>query len=274
MVDILGLLLLGGVVGIGGAMVAHERRARSNFITRVRTEWTRSGQIVRFGPVGAFYYDSKPQPYSFSQAYGALGITQNKLTFQGFRRRAVNVHLPFKAFRWIGVRTYPDAERHSVEALVIHSEDFNVWRVYAFTMDHVLEFADELSRHTDLPLHQIGREPEDYGPAHATRLIQDIYGEWSGNTRRELYLAPDRLLFGWEDPVMLSQVRQVGAFVKGSLNPFSADLLRIEYQSADGSLHTVGFLLHGADRWAEVIARRANVPLTIQAGRKKKDLEL
>jgi hypothetical protein len=271
MVDVLGLLLLGGAVGIGGAVVAREQRARRNFVTGVRTEWTRSGQIVRYGPVGAFYYGSRPQRKYFNRAYGALGITRNSLVFEGHRKWTGNILIRIKAIRWIGVRIIMPHTSGAAQALIIHSNDFNRWSVHIFTPDQFTDIAEELSRYAELPLHQLGTEREDYGSARAQRMIQDIYGEWSGESNGELYLAPDRLLFDWEDAVLLSQIREIGAFVKGGLNPFATDLLRIEYESPDSGLHTVGFLMRDADQWAEVIQSHTGAPLNIQAGRKKKE---
>jgi len=51
-----------------------------------------------------------------------------------------------------------------------------------------------------------------------------------------LYLAPDRLIYGWKDAIHLSQLRGLEVYAKGAfrnINRVCAGLLRIEYD-ADG----------------------------------------
>lgn len=266
MVDVLSLLLLGGAVGIGGAITAVDRRARRGFITRVRTDWTRSAQVVKFGPVGAFYYGSRPQRKYVTRVYGALGIVSDKLVFEGHRSNSAVIHEA--AIRWIGIRSI-SFYGGAAQILIVHSDDLNGWTVHTFMPDQLMEFAEALSRYTDLPLHQFGEAHEDYGPARTTRVLQDIYGEWSEDRKGKLYLAPDRLLFEGKDPILLSQIRQVDVFVKGRLNP--ADLLRIEYETPDGGLHTMGFVVKHAEQWADAIQGRSEVRLSMHIGRKKKE---
>ena len=58
--ELLLLLLAGaGIGGIGGALWA--RRAQDAFLGRVRTEWVRAGRIIRFGPVGAVSFGTRPR---------------------------------------------------------------------------------------------------------------------------------------------------------------------------------------------------------------------
>ena len=180
----------------------------------------------------------------------------------------------------IGLTTVPVLTGRAVasrRALSVHFAGPQGWRVATFLLDKPVEFADALSANArsakiDLPVRDSGKKREDYGPARAIRAIQDIYGEWQEDRENDLYLAPDRLLFNWRDAIPLNDIRRLDVFQQASANPLAADILRIEYDTPDGEYdhETTGFLVRRADKWAEEIAQRAEAPITIHTGRKRK----
>jgi hypothetical protein len=269
------VLLALGLIGSGGAAVwAAFRQAQQRFLIGVRTEWVREGRVVHYGPVGAYCYGSRPKSLYPGGTFGALGLVGECLFFSGHRSDWKNVTLPFEEVRWIGLRSIRvQAGRATVNkrALIVHAESPGGWCVYAFTTGDLDELARQLAAQCGQMVHQDGRE--DFGPMNATRLTEDVYGQWHRDHADALYLAPDRLLFGWGSAIHLVQMRRVEVLARGgleSLNPFVGDLLRIEYAGADEGHAAVGFVVRRARKWAETIARRTGVPVQIHAGRKKK----
>jgi hypothetical protein len=271
------LMLIGA--GSATAVWAFNRRARQQFVTSVRTEWVRAGRIVHYGPVLAAAYGSRPESVYWKWHFGALGLTDGTLTFIGHRGDTYNTSVPFEDVRAIQLyRITIHAGKATVkkEALVIHAEQNDHWNVYTFTAEKKqADFARELGRLSGQRVQDIPYGRDDHGPTSATRMRQDIYGQWEAERTAELYLAPDRLVFGWRTAVFLNQIRRLDVLprsgVLAAINPFGEDLLRVEYQGADGSPQTAGFVLRGAEGWGDAIASRTRVPLNIHAGRKKKD---
>lgn len=274
------LLLVGGLGlgGLGGAWWVIERRAQRAHVIRVRTAWVRAGRIVHCGPVGATCYGNRPRHLYGIGHFGALGLADGQVIFTGHRQSRWDARIPFDALRWIGVRPISvSAGRTTVQrrALILHYDSPNGWQVAAYVLSDLQWFVDELDQVGGLPPAHQSDQREDYGPAHATRLIEDVYGQWHVDRRDALYLAPDRLLFGWRQPVMLADIRRLDVITQGGwrdLNPLTADLLRIDYDAPDGEgqLQTVGFVVRHTRRWAEAITRRTQVPLVVHQGRKKK----
>jgi hypothetical protein len=82
-------------------------------------------------------------------------------------------------------------------------------------------------------------------------------------------------LDGLGTSLFLAQIREVGAFSRGSvlnsLNPFAEELLRVEYHpTPDGKPEVIGFLVRNADDWAAAIQDRGPARIVVHAGRKKK----
>jgi hypothetical protein len=265
------LLLIVGALGLGGVRALWGRRGQDAHVIHVRTEWVRAGQIVRYGPVGAMCCGNRPHKSHGKGVFGALGLTDGKLVFVGHRSTRYNVSIPFDLMHWIGLHTLNGGA--GARAIIVHYQSPSGWYVYTFTTDAPVEFGQALSRHSGLPLHDADAIREDFGPARATRMIQDIYGQWQPEYEIELYLAPGRLLFGWKSPILLERITRLDVLTKGGLedlNPFSEDLLRIEYETPDGARETIGFVVRNAHKWAEAISRHTDAPLVIHAGRKKK----
>lgn len=269
------LLLVGGAGVVGIGVMWWQQRGQQAHVNRVRTEWVRAGQIVRLGPVGATCLDLHPRRTYSGGIFGALGIVERQIMFDGHRHHTYNLNLTFDRLQRIGLTTVPVIIGRTMNrrrVLALHYDGPDGWRVATFLLDAPVEFANALGDQTGLPVRDSGQARDDYPPARAIRMIQDIYGEWQEDREGELYLAPDRLLFSGREPIPLAAIRRLDIFQQASVNPLSADLLRVEYDTPDGDydFETTGFLVRRADKWAEEIAQRAEAPLTIHAGRKKK----
>ncbi|NDJ78132.1 MAG: hypothetical protein GYB65_17930 [Chloroflexi bacterium] len=238
------------------------RRGLRQHVVRVRTDWVRAAQVINYGPVAAVCYGSRPRTSYRRGVAGALGLTDEQVVFTGQRSTWYNTGIPYTDLRWLGLRpiTTPTSR---TRALIIHAWRGDDWRVYTFTLDAPLELAQFLSRETGLPLRELNAR-EDFGPATATRLFQDMHGQWQPEYDADLYLAPDRLLFDWRDPVVLASMLRLDVYPRG-------ELLRIEYEAESGDPAVVGFAVRGAEDWAAAIARRTAAPLAIHSGRKRKD---
>ncbi len=270
------IVLLASGLGLSGAGVLWWRqRGHPVHVNQVRTAWVRAGRIVRFGPVGATCLDLQPRRTYSGGTFGALGIADGQLIFSGHRDNACNLNLSFTQLQRIGLTTVSVLTGRVTagkRALAVHFTGPEGWRVATFLLDKPVEFAQTLSTNTGLPVHDSGRQREDYGPARAIRVIQDIYGEWQEDREGDLYLAPDRLLFHWRNVIPLIDIQRMDVFQQASANPLAADILRIEYDTPTGEYEneTTGFLVRRADKWAEEIAQRAEAPITIHTGRKRK----
>jgi hypothetical protein len=272
-------LLSVGALGMSGLGAAWwMRRAQRNHVIRVQTAWVHAGQIVLYGPVGAVCLGNRPRHVYGGGVFGALGITDGRLVFDGHRNNTANVSVSFDRIRHIGLTTVPVlagklyAQRR---ALTVHYASPDGWRVATFLTETPVELAQELGDEGKLPVYDSGSAREDFGPARAMRMFQDLYGEWRADRRGDLYLAPDRLLFAWRDEIPLAAIRRLDVYRQGGrlhdLSPFSRDLLRIEYGESGDDFRTVGFVVRHADRWTDAIQHRASTPLDVHAGRKKKN---
>jgi len=274
------VLLIVGALGIGGAgagAIWWIRRGQRDHVIHVRTAWVRAGQIVRYGPIGATCLGTRPLRLYPSGRFGALGITDGHLVFEGHRRSAENLSVPLSNLRHIGlttVRVWMGRTAISQRALAVHYTAPDGWRVATFVADESVELAQALSDESGLPVYDSGKDRDDYGPARALRMTQDVYGEWREDREGDLYLAPDRLLFNWRETIPLDDIRRLDVYAQGGrlrgLNPLAQDLLRVEYGESGAAAETIGYLVRRGHRWADAIRRRADAPLEVYAGRKRK----
>jgi hypothetical protein len=272
------VLLIAGALGIGGAgALWWARRGQRDHVIRVRTAWVRAGQIVHYGPVGAVCLGRRPQRLYRAGRFGALGITDGHLVFEGHRRDTENLSVPLANLRHIGlttVRVWIGRTAIRQRALAVHYTAPDGWRVATFAAEETLELAQALSDESDLLVYDSGKAREDFGPARALRMTQDVYGEWREDREGDLYLAPDRLLFNWRETILLDDIRRLDVYAQGGrlrgLNPLAQDLLRVEYGEADETVEIVGYVVRGATRWADAIRQHAAAPLDVYAGRKRK----
>jgi hypothetical protein len=244
--------------------------------------WRRTGRPIHFGPVGATCYGTEPGTNYQRRAgnYGAFGIVGERLVFatRHYERFAV----PLASITWIGHRKITvnaGKTTKKVNALIVHGDHQGRHFVFAVSSGQLFGISQHLSARCKLRVEELGERSESRGPVGARHVTQDIYGEWREEGHVSLYLAPDRLLFGWSDwrnrALPLAQIREIGAFSRGgvlnNLNPFAEDLLRIEYQpTPDGKPQVIGFLVRHADDWADAIRARSPARITVYAGRKKK----
>ena len=175
------LALMGalGLSGLGG--VWWTRRAQRDHVMRVRTAWARAGQIVRYGPVGAVCLGHRPRRLYLGGTFGALGITDGKLSFDGHRQNADNLSVAFGHLYRVSLTTVPVTIRAAPvhrRALTVHYDSPDGWRVATFLTDSPVEFAQALGDESGLPVYDSGDDREDFGPARATRMVQNLYGEW------------------------------------------------------------------------------------------------
>lgn len=272
------LLALAGALGLGGLSgLWLTRRAQRAHIIDTRTAWVRAGQRVRFGPVGVVCFAHPPQTTYTRGLFGALGITEGQLVFEGHRDHRADLRLPLTHIQRIGlcsvaVRAGRTASRK--RALSIHHQGPDGWRVTTIISDDPQDSAAALSDACDLPVHDSGITRDDFGPADTTRMAQDVYGDWSPDRDGVLYLAPDRLLFNWRDAIPLDTIERLDVLTRGTWHdrlPLAEALLRVERTAPDGARAVTGFVLRRADDWASAIQQRISAPIAVQAGRKKKD---
>jgi hypothetical protein len=292
-------MFIGGSLLLIWYLVAEGDRQQSH-IDIVRADWARQKRMIHFSPVPATYYVGFGLQWPRSY-FGALGLVDKNLVFIGLRRYeeewVPEERIPFDQIRWIGTHYITGQKGRSAvnqDALIVHYERGGFWHMAAWVADQQQHLARTLSAETGLPVLRYFGEREDYGPAHAARLIEDVYGRWhpfcdgtypsdpDGKSAErldadpgELYLAPDRLLFNRRDPIHLAQVRRVDLFEPGGvlaeLNPFHEDLLRIEYESLEQQHKVIGLLVRGGQGWASAIHTLTSVPYEHHRGRKKKE---
>jgi hypothetical protein len=282
-----------------------EMKRRRGHVARVEDEWRRAGRDIRLPPVRAKYYGSEPpKVYDWRHTSGALGLVDGQMIFVP-RDDRPGLMIPFERICWIGTRAITIREgwgksqrQVSREALIVHYEGDDEWTgqprycVAAFLTKARIEIAGALSAETGLTYH-VSEPREDFGPERATRLRQDIYGQWSPAPRSprylsvfapadlpsdwlsqgDLYLAPDRLLFDYQDPIYLAQIRRLEVYHKGvlgRLNPFDDELLRIEYATPEGENRVTGYALRQGEAFGQAIHDFTGAPWEVHTGRKKK----
>lgn len=257
-----------GLVSVSGWW--WQRRRRSAHVIRVRTAWVRAGLIVRYGPVGVVCHGLRPRRTYGRGLFGAAGLAADALTFDGQGSSAFNARIALEQVRRLSQVTIALPASRRTRALAVHYDSPDGWRVAVFSGESVPALAEALSAEGAVPLHDAGEGRDDFGPARATRMIQDIYGEWMPDRQGMLYLAPDRLLFEWRDAIPLAAIARLDVY-HGSGGRRADALLRVEYAALDGAHLAGGFLVDHAGRWAEAIVRRAEVPLAVHEGRKRKE---
>ncbi|MBN1678746.1 MAG: hypothetical protein JW966_00545 [Anaerolineae bacterium] len=287
LLGVLGAGTLGGARGLIGMLAQRAQRAH---VIRVRTAWMRAAHVVHFGPVSALCLGSRPQTRYAPGTSGALGVTGDCLAFEGRRTSRCDVQLPASMIRWIGLGTVTleaGRRRHAVRAMSVHAERPGGWVVYTFVLDDMHDAAISLNRVSGVPVRDAGTMCDDFGPARALRLRQDVYGDWYPQGEDVLYLAPDRLLFAWKDAIPLAAVERLDVLKRGGgrlaeligserigSERFgrSKQLLRVAYQLPDGDQDVAGFVVDDAQAWADALVRQADIRPDVYAGRKKKDV--
>ncbi len=267
------IVLLLSAVGGGGGVAAWRWRARQRqYVARVQSDWVREGHIIHAAPVDAICYGLHPRRIyrHAARAFGALGLTGDQLVFSGMTNNRYDLRLPYADVKLIALRTIrirAGKTTTRARALVVHFESVQGWQTAVFQFQAAVTFAATLAHECHLSVYDAG---QDYGPTPATQMTQDVYGEWSGERRGDLYLIADRLIFDRRDAIRLADLQRVDVIERPSLNPFAPDLLRLEYVTADGEPVTTGYVVRGAQRWADAIARQREEPLIVHSGRKKK----
>lgn len=245
------------------------RRAQAKFVRDTRTGWVRAGRTIHWGPVSASCLASLPG-WSGGRVDGALALVDGGLVFVGRRATVCDGFVPFQAVRWVVLRR-AHRWRSGARRVAVHAERSGRWQVAVFALDSAVPLAEALSARAGCPLRDAGSGREDFGPARALRMHEDVYGEWHADREDQLYLAPDRLLFGWRDAIALESVEQVSVLERAPGEGGRGALLRVMYQVDEETYDVVGFRLARAAAWAEAIVSAAGG--TLQIGRKKKSLD-
>lgn len=273
------LTILGVVIAGLAAALLYDWYAQQSHVKMVLDRWESGGKTVQVQPIGLICHGDRPCARDGERIYGAIGVANGDFVFLGQRISVCDLSVSTDAIRWIGVRT--ETTHHwnrtlETQTLIVHLETPHGWNVYTFTqgkpgrlMDRV---AESLAAHASLTVHDMGEVFEDYGPAPAVPLALNAQGEWQTSgpqaldldrlppewdgKQQTLYLAPDRLLFDWRDPIMLADIQQVSVEPRETANTLRAsdyDLLRIDYRTPDGQMAVRGFLVEGAQDWANEI---------------------
>jgi hypothetical protein len=266
------LVLLGLLAASLVAVMWWDGFSQRAHVARLQREWS-DARSVDFGPVGVIVHGDRPSGNVPNRFFGAIGIVDGGFVLVGQRVDQYDVDLPLAAVRWVGLRTniIPKGRRMVEQrVLVIHLETAFGWRVYACTEGQPEAFAQALATAAGLPLHDVGTGYEDYGPVYAAWLARDAAGGWQvvagddlnlddpppewDSYSNTLYLAPDRLLYDWEHPILVSDILSVEVYPQGhALNPFTEDLLQIVHTTAPGLTQSAGFLVRDAADWADEI---------------------
>ncbi|MCZ7541710.1 MAG: hypothetical protein M5U29_17705 [Anaerolineae bacterium] len=269
-----------------GAALAWDSLAQRRYVARTAAAWTDAGQTVQGGPLRTISRGDLLAHQPGYRAFGALAVLDGRLVFSGHRSHALDHATPLEAVRWIGLRTRVKTawnRRIETPELVIHSEEAGGWRVSAFIEGPVEVFAAQLGALTGLPVLAVGEAYEDFGPAPAVYVVPEGEKGWRSGvagqpdpralppdwmeTARWLYLAPDRLLFDRAHAIPLARIRRVVVTERGvrlDENPFDDNLLRVEYEDANGARRTAGFVVRNAGDWAGVLEARASVPVLVR----------
>lgn len=264
------VIVVAFVLGIAGLQAFLARR--------IRAQWRAEGRHIKFGPVATSLYRlNQIGEDTNNPDLGVVGIVDDQLVARSLFGKRYHFAVPLADIHHIGLQQVlrnDDSAQQKYRVQV----DFDApggWQACRFALKAWREFADTLVAETSLPL------PErryDLIPTTATRLKQDIHGQWHADFIDKLYLAPDRLLFAWRETIMLDTIQAITLYDQqslldklGTLNPLDRDLLRLDYLDAAGQPQMIGFRLIGARQWAEHIAEYTGIAFTIMGERKKKD---
>ncbi len=289
--DIVGILVGGGIALLLVGGIGHSfwiSLANLRHVRRMRQEWhTHLTQDQRlFEPTFARYYGKGPRIYDreINPADGTLGLTDEAVIFHGRNPSDVLV-IPFTALRWIGTHTIsikPQSNTTAEDALIIHYEepDFlagqTQWRVVAFIASKQLNLLRDLGELSGLPVERLGNARPGAGPVDASRMIQNIHGQWSEKQPGLLYFAPDRVLFDFRDPILFSQVEHIDVYDEkgGLLNELvlmSESLLALKLRGETiDDYHVVGFQTREAERLGQWLHDVTGLPFEVHAKQKRK----
>ena len=244
-------------------------RATARFVRDLRTEWARAGRVVHWGPVSATCVASLPG-WPGGKVDGALGLVDGGLVFAGRQASDCDGYIPFNAVRCVALRR-TRRWLASGRQVAVHAERSGRWQVSVFALESVVPLAEALAIRANSPVYDAGAGREDFGPARALRMHEDVYGEWHAEREDQLYLAPDRLLFGWRDAIALAQIEQVSVLERAPGSRDHGEVLRLAVALDEESYDVIGFGVAEAAAWADAIVRRADGALEI--GRKTKPPE-
>jgi hypothetical protein len=279
------LLVLGAILAGCLSLWLMGYLLRCRHLAQTQTTWEIKWQTSNFAPVRATRFFVNLETYGERRpkydkgATGALGLADGHIVFSNLLRDQ-NIQVPFEAIRWVGTKeieyTAPLAIKgggpfSSLEGrewrvrrecvLIVHCEfpnacDPDRWVEYVWSSPKQDELGARLAKLCGL---EIAAEVGGFGPEIAIRLVPGSDTEWQGVDQGDLYLAPDRLLFNWDDPILYSSVQRVETISTvswGCLSPFSHGSFRIDYSDTDGTAQTVGFQVFHSDEWAEQLRSR------------------
>ncbi len=258
----LGIAIL--VLGIALWFNARKTPRLHQVAAEIQAAWQASGFAVRYGPVPATWFGFRGE----DNFRGVLAIRDDSFLFACRAEAPYLLSVPLDRIRWIGF--WQDFGSYSEKRAVrIEVEAPDFWQVLTFVLGPMEEFAQQLSEAAQIPVDYSGGGVET-GPVRAERLFQNVYGQWQQERHGLLFLAPDRLLFDWREPIFLTSIRRLDVSYTNSPSPLAVDTLRIDYEDAEGAARAVGFKLRDADDWAEMLSLRTDIPVERASSRKKK----
>jgi hypothetical protein len=201
---------------------------------------------------------------------GIVGIADRSIIFHAIENN-LKLNIPIEHIRWIGQQWRLRGQKppKNMHQIGVHVEDQGHWNIYMFSTRDYETMGRVLSDLTGLPLQdQYLSMMETFTlVVQATRMNQDVYGQWQEGQRGDLYVASEWLLFDWTEVIPIKDIRHVAVYESGHLPDLvSVDLLRLDYVVGD-QMQTVGFLLSNARHLGE---RLAGTSLVVYEGRKKK----
>lgn len=256
-------------------VVGVDRSLRAQFVRSTKARWKHEGYAIQWSLDNCLCYGTRPTSTYREMVFGVLAIADGYVLFKGRLGADCNTKIPIDEVYGLGISTVHFGRRNSLlhqvrDVVEIHTVEWDEWQVYIFqanvTAREALCNAIQSQRAYSIPERSTARQMT---PTHAKLMTQDVYGEWHEEDSGDLYLAPDRIIFGWQVLLLFSTIRRIAVVEHGGLNPFAQDLIRIDYE--DTQMRTLGFLMRGAVEWAEMLSRVIDVPVESQVGRKKKE---
>jgi hypothetical protein len=256
-------------------VVGVDRSLRAGFVRSTKAGWKHEGYTIQWSLDNCLCYGTRPTSTYRDMVFGVLAVADGTVLFKGRLTANCNTKIPIDEIYGLGLCTIHlrrgNSLLYQVRTVVeIHTVEWGEWQVYTFqaneTARAALCNAIQSQRAYSIPERSTDQQMT---ATRANLMTQDVYGEWHEEDSGDLYLAPDRIIYGWQVLLLFSAIRRIAVVEHGGLNPFAQNLVRIDYE--DTQMRTLGFLMRGAEEWAEMLSRVIDVPVESQSGRKKKE---
>jgi hypothetical protein len=213
-------------------------------VQAIAAYWRRAGVDLAFGPVAVVYYKDEFWPTGTQGKPSFLSITAHEMVFnhQDFDR----VTFPLACFRFASVKN---------NILILYMENSG-WYILRLTFPEAAAVANKL-RH----IAQVTQIPYiDEAPVSAQQMTQNIYGYWETEGGVTLYLMWPGLLVNRQQVIPHESIQ---ALIHNKTS------LRIELKRNEEG-QTLGFEVPYHEKWSNLLAELAHIPVDEEIGRKKK----